>query len=1431
MRKGCVLVLLIVVATLVNVTYAAPIPGFTQVSSTINSISLEWDSFPSTNGFSICKNPSGTTYRDCEIISDGTSTSHTYSTSVSANTQYTIAIRARDFAGPIANTASAIVTFTAPNSPGPLVFSSSTSSSISFVQPSSTGGSASVSYEICCDGICSTMSTVSGLLPETRYGCTVRAYNSAVSSSPTTSVAYFYTLLPTTPTGVGQTDATVSSVTLEWQIVTGPNQPYNYKVCRGISCFTTSTNSYTYTGLANGNTGYSFSITTVNSAGVESEATMVTGYTIPNAATNLIVNSGRTSTSLPLSWSASTGASLSLTFEVCCGVNTCKNETSPITTTVIGSLSAGTAYLCSVRSINAVGSVISSQVPFKTLPASPSSIQQKGATTTSVNLEWQGVNGTTGPYSYEVCRSGGTCFPTSNTTYTYSGLVNANTAYTFTISAIDSSTPQLKSTATSFIGYTGPNGVSAVTVSSRTTSSLTLQWSISGGNAQTVTFRVCCGIGYCNTGISITSLPVTGLPVNTLHNCSVTTSTPIASGPIPTIYMFTTTPTSVSGLNAYNIDNREFDLSWNELSGTSGPYTYRICKQSNIDCNTTFSSPFTYSNNVTGNTAYTMSIQVIDVYGQTSAVSQILVTTGPNAVYSFDPISRNNTSISFAWSYPGGTGSTYSYTLCCRGGIASAPFCSTTQSLSTVITGLSVNSVYNCSMNTTTLKSIVSQYYMYSTAITPVNGWTQQYISDSYIDFKWNSIIPGNPSSGPYTYSICTQIDTNCVTTTNINMRYTSGISANAIYTLCIKVGDNYGQKFAPICQQFETLATITSSFSGLENRKTHTSIYLQWTPAAATSYEIVMNNTTSYFTTATIMNVTNIRPSTWYKFEIFSLNSARNRSSSSAIVTKATLPQPVDNLRVATSTSASIGFTWNYGSGPYGIPITNYRLCIVGTSICKDTSTATVGYQWINENVFKEANRYTISVSAQNSIGNYSSTTMVNVITPRSAPNITFVDSSIADQVMIVWKPVQKRFENSLSYRIRLIRDGVEVYSEDVVGSSLESQNHTILFDFQPLVYYDIEISTFSTYNGVEMISEAPQTRTFSLPLSDGEVAAIGTTVSLISVVGLAVLLAILLIIIIIIVVIIVLIKRGVIKVQTKKQANPNIELVPMLPGDPTTAEFMIDSRQVEIISANNATSIMHGRFLGMEASIKMIPKQMIGVTSMTSYYSDLKRLHSIPTHQHLARVFGAYEIPSSDSIGLVFEYCSNGTVADLLSRVRLDFGTKLILLQGIARGLEALHSNQLAHYSLHVGNVLVDEDSIAKVVDYGFVNKSAIANQTDPLLTASYTSPELLKQLVKNPAQRNSVEFYQKSDVYSFGMLVFAIYFQNRSPFGSNYSTNRQIVDRLCMHPDTRPQFNEATVPQREKFLMDLMKQCWSTDPNRRPNFSQIVARLNQQ
>uniref|UniRef100_A0A3Q0SQE5 Guanylate cyclase n=1 Tax=Amphilophus citrinellus TaxID=61819 RepID=A0A3Q0SQE5_AMPCI len=184
-----------------------------------------------------------------------------------------------------------------------------------------------------------------------------------------------------------------------------------------------------------------------------------------------------------------------------------------------------------------------------------------------------------------------------------------------------------------------------------------------------------------------------------------------------------------------------------------------------------------------------------------------------------------------------------------------------------------------------------------------------------------------------------------------------------------------------------------------------------------------------------------------------------------------------------------------------------------------------------------------------------------------------------------------------------------------------------------------------------------------------------------------------------------------------------------------------------------------------------------------------------------------------------VVTEHCSRGSLQDLLRNedVKLDWMFKSSLVLDLIKGMKYLHHRDFPHGRLKSRNCVVDGRFVLKITDYGF--NELLESQKAPLEEPPpedlfWTPPEILRDLT------NSRKGTFKGDVYSFSIILQEVVVR-----GPPYCM-LEIIRKVKKPP---PMCRPTVAPDQAPLeCIQLMKQCWSEQPDRRPNFDEIFDRF---
>ncbi|KTF88783.1 hypothetical protein cypCar_00041402 [Cyprinus carpio] len=243
-----------------------------------------------------------------------------------------------------------------------------------------------------------------------------------------------------------------------------------------------------------------------------------------------------------------------------------------------------------------------------------------------------------------------------------------------------------------------------------------------------------------------------------------------------------------------------------------------------------------------------------------------------------------------------------------------------------------------------------------------------------------------------------------------------------------------------------------------------------------------------------------------------------------------------------------------------------------------------------------------------------------------------------------------------------------------------------------------------------------------------------------------------------------------------------------------------------IQTIGKGEFGDVMVGDYRGEKVAVKCI-KHDATAQAFVAEASVMTQLR----HTNLVQLLGVI-VEEKGSLFIVTEYMSKGSLVDYLrSRGRTVIGGDRLInfTMDVCKAMEYLEANNFVHRDLAARNVLVSDDNIAKVSDFG-LTKEASSTQDTAKLPVKWTSPEALREKL----------FSTKSDVWSYGILLWEIYSFGRVPYPR--IPLKEVVPRVekgykMDAPDGCP-----------AVVYDIMKQCWTLDPVARPSFKELRQQL---
>ncbi|MBI4811228.1 MAG: protein kinase [Ignavibacteriales bacterium] len=237
----------------------------------------------------------------------------------------------------------------------------------------------------------------------------------------------------------------------------------------------------------------------------------------------------------------------------------------------------------------------------------------------------------------------------------------------------------------------------------------------------------------------------------------------------------------------------------------------------------------------------------------------------------------------------------------------------------------------------------------------------------------------------------------------------------------------------------------------------------------------------------------------------------------------------------------------------------------------------------------------------------------------------------------------------------------------------------------------------------------------------------------------------------------------------------------------------------------------------LGRCVAMKFLPPHVGTDEEKKSRFIQEARTASVIDHPNIGAIYEINETPDG-SMYIVMACYDGDSLKNRIDKGPMEINQAVDLALQIAQGMAKAHERGIIHRDLKPGNVLITNDGIAKIIDFGLAKLSGgihLTKSGTTLGTVAYMSPE----------QAQGVEVDARSDVWSLGVMLFEM-LTGKLPFRGEF-------DAALIYSIT----NENPLPVetfRTALPFDLkliIARALQKDPkDRYQNMNELVGELKQ-
>ncbi|KAL3377639.1 hypothetical protein AABB24_003839 [Solanum stoloniferum] len=250
-----------------------------------------------------------------------------------------------------------------------------------------------------------------------------------------------------------------------------------------------------------------------------------------------------------------------------------------------------------------------------------------------------------------------------------------------------------------------------------------------------------------------------------------------------------------------------------------------------------------------------------------------------------------------------------------------------------------------------------------------------------------------------------------------------------------------------------------------------------------------------------------------------------------------------------------------------------------------------------------------------------------------------------------------------------------------------------------------------------------------------------------------------------------------------------------------------------------------------GRDVAVKMLNKPKAGGQDFMNEVSTIGRIH----HINVVGLVG-YCVEGTKR-ALVYDFMPNGSLDKYISTSHegsplLSWQRKYDIVLGVARGIGYLHRGcdvRILHFDIKPHNILLDENFIPKISDFGlaklYPTDNSIVNLTAARGTIGYVAPELISRSI------GAISY--KADVYSFGMLLMEMLDLNRHEVANEENSSQYFPYYIYNKFNKGKEIlvdEEANDDEKKmaRKLSLVALWCIQTNPIQRPSMSKVLEML---
>lgn len=262
---------------------------------------------------------------------------------------------------------------------------------------------------------------------------------------------------------------------------------------------------------------------------------------------------------------------------------------------------------------------------------------------------------------------------------------------------------------------------------------------------------------------------------------------------------------------------------------------------------------------------------------------------------------------------------------------------------------------------------------------------------------------------------------------------------------------------------------------------------------------------------------------------------------------------------------------------------------------------------------------------------------------------------------------------------------------------------------------------------------------------------------------------------------------------------------------------EFTIEG----IIGSGGFGSVFLAKYCGHQVAVKNLKKS--GQNKRAMFHSFRAEFNALYLkHDNIVDVLATSALQDfEEGAFIIMEYAGRRNLQQIINDTNeaLPMSRRSTFASQIIRGLQYTHSEGIAHLDIKPANIIVNDDDVCKIGDFGCSQRiqngqGTTSHPTRSYLTGTYAyrAPELLRGDVATT----------RADIYSFGITLWQM-LSRETPYARE--DHHVVIFGVVAH-NLRPKFPDISLRNaNEGWYRGVVEMSWKANVHDRPAAEDLV------